>query len=336
MLNSEKRAAVYTALTSQNSREWTVGAGANKLTISIENPTIRTIKNGKDVFTVDVIVRNRSGIIVYYDRFNMADPPTAIRSGDQIVTDPIAAMISTLTDATSAVTAGFTKPRIEKVPGGFKGDTLAVRCGTNDGRVASSDAVFATMAAGAALAANTTGTTLFARWRLNAGVYGGDMAFQDYDTSSIGALPNINTAVYTVYSTGTAETDTDGYNLEVRYKDWGGTVTTADWFDPRSGVWSGLPSGGSIDLTGWDQTDGVSHNFSDSGVYSSINKTGTTRIVIGLSGMDNATPTGNNGTIWYSADQAGTSTDPLLTVTYSLPASLAPHNSRPYRIWTRR
>lgn len=321
MRNDEKRQAALTALTAQNSREWTVGAGVNRLTISVENPTIRTIKQGKDVFTVDVIVRNRSGIIVYYDRFNMPDPPTSIRSGDQIITDPIAAMINTLKDATSAVTAGFTKPRIEKVSGGFKGDTLAVRSSTADGYVQDADTTWASTQNGPGETTNTTSTLVMqasgTSWVIT-------ITHLDFDASSLNDNAVISNGVLTLYGTGTAESDTDGATMECRAYDWGGTITTADWVDfTPSTNWTNLAYLASFTIGSWNETADAANNFTtQAGMTSWISKTAVSYCSLVPNIAYSGTPTGINRIIARSADTAGTASDPLLTITYTIPASL--------------
>lgn len=236
---------------------------------------------------------------------------------DSFVPDPLLATKRTLEDVFRIVTASG--PRLERIgkTDNFRGDTLAQRAGTTDGSVNSSNATFATMAAGSGLAANTTNASDFTKWHLFLGSYSGRMCFLEFDTSTIGSSSTITAAVYTLYAQGTGENDTNNYNLEIRYKDWGGSVTTADWFDPRSGVWNALASGGSMDVGSWVQTSNTANNLSDSGVYTSIDKAGTTRVVVGLSGMDSSTPTGVNSIDFRMANTAGTTTDPLATYTYS-------------------
>lgn len=244
-------------------------------------------------------------------------PTGRLVTRDSFKPDPTLAVKRTLEDVLKIVTARG--PRLERIgkTDSFRGDTLAQRAATTDGSVNSSNATFATMAAGSGLAANTTNASVFTRWHLFLGSYSGRMIFLEFDTSTIGSSSTITGCVYTLYAQGTAENDSDGYNLEIRYKDWGGSVTTADWFDPRAGVWNALPDGGLLDVGSWVQTSNTANDLSDSGVYTSIDKTSLTRVVVGLSGMNASTPTGTNSIDFRAADTAGTSTDPLGTYTYS-------------------
>lgn len=319
-----RRQRIVDALPAGATRTWSRTVGANTLAFTLANPQIRQLNGGR-VFSVECTV-TRNGTVIYDDRVNMPNPAVAVMAADKTVTDnPLQALRDTLMDVVNIWTRGFTQARLERNPdGSFKGDTLAVRAGTNDGQVFSSDADFATMAAGSGLTSSNTDTSTAVFWSVDGTpAYSGRFMLEDYDTSTITAGATITGAVYTFYGDGAAEVDADNYNLDVRYKDWGGTVTTADWFDPRSPVWNALVAGGIFDVGSWNQTAAAANNFSDSSAYGSINKTGTTRIVLWLSGVNAATPTGDNEVTVRAANVAGTSSDPLLTVTYTLPAGTA-------------
>lgn len=332
-----KRQRALDSLAVGASRTFTQTIDGSQYTATLSNPQIRTL-NGSQVFSVDMQV-TKDGVLFFDDRINMPNPPQGVRRPNGSVQDnPLQALRDSLLDVLGVCTHRLTTPHLMRGQDGlFLGDTLAVRSATTDGTVTSSNATFATMAAGSGLTAATATSPITMAWQLVGGpTYRGRYFFTEYDTSSLGATVTITAAVYTLYGESSAEFDVDNYNLEARYKDWGGTVTTADWFDPRSGVWSGLVSGGSLDVGTWNETDGTANNLSDSGVYTSIAKTGTTRIVFGFSGMDSSTPTGNNTVNTYTADNAGTSSDPLLTVTYTLPKAPPPLSSYKYSSRLRR
>lgn len=254
---------------------------------------------------------------------------------ENVTLNPLLALKVQLEQVVRTITKDFTITHLMRnSKGEFKGDTLAVTAGTADGTVSSIDAVYATMCTGSGLTSNTTNTSVTIIWSLN-GNPTGQYYFVPFDTSALTAAATITAAVYTFYGNTTAERDIDNFNLEVRYKAFG-TVTTADWFDPRTPTWNALVSGGLLDIGSWVQTSGTANNLSDSGVYSSISKTSTTEIVVGMSGMNSASaPTGRNEIVTQTADTAGTTTDPLLTITYTLPKSL-PLFKRPLRIWNAR
>src|SRR3990167_651333 len=272
-INEIRRQRVLDALAPASTLSWSQGSGNERVSFNILFANIRTRERSQLLtIALQATYRNR---IIFEDRINLPNPPTQIRDTNRVLfDDPLQAIRATLSDVVRITTKGLTVPRLERNPdGSFRGDTLAVRSGTNDGRVRSSNATFATMATGSGLSANTTEADVTVNWSFDTVNYIGDMFFIDFDTSSILSDSTIDTAVLTLYGAFTAESDSNGYNLEARYKDWGGTVTTADWFDPRSGVWSGLVSGGLLDVGVWVQTEGTANNLSDSGVYTSISKT---------------------------------------------------------------
>lgn len=324
-----RRHRAMQAIGGLHGHSWTRRINGRGFRATLSNQRLRRL-HGMEVMTVEASAAV-DGVVIYEEQINFPNPTLRERAG--LGLRPVEAMESTVEQLVLISTAGFARPHLERNPdGSYRGDTLAVRSGTADGYVASSNSTFATMAAGSGLSANTTGTTTQIEWTLFIGTYNGRMFFMPFDTSSLGASAVITAAVFTFTAEGRAENDSNNYNAEVRYKSFGGTVTTGDWFDPRSGVWSGLPSGGLLDIGSWNQTDGAANNFSDSGVYTSIAKTGSTEVVLGMSGMDNATPTGTNRFDIYTADQTGTNSDPLLTITFT-PVLMAPkdHHYRQMR-----
>ncbi|MGE0133770.1 MAG: hypothetical protein AB7L91_06245 [Dehalococcoidia bacterium] len=323
-VNATRRQRAFEALTGGVSRSWRRESHGRDFRCTLTRPRIRNV-GGSEVFSVEVVAYV-DGRKVYEDRLNMPNPPllVVVEPGDPergiaptITEDAVEAIRKTVEQVVHVTTRGFQDRRLERnADGSWRGDTLAVRAGTGDGRLQSSNSTFATMCTGSSLTADTTATSHNTTWNFFLGSYNGRMFFMPFDTSSLGSSAVISAAVFTMYANGAGENDTNGYDAEIRYKDFG-TLTTADWFDPRSGVWSGLPLGGSFDVGSWVQTAGTANNFSDSGVYTAINKTGTTDVVLGLSGMDNSTPTGLNSIDFYTADRTGTSEDPLLTITYT-------------------
>lgn len=282
---------------------------------------ITQVEGDKYSLVTDVQVRDLSGNVVFDDRVRNGNPPLLFMQSDGTTVEDYFLVLRSQLDTVAGIVTGGFKNLHDKRTGAnsFSGDTLAQRAATTDGGLLSSDPTFTTMkTGGGTLTADTTATTYVVAW--DAG-YSGRMFFVEFDTSALTSLATITAAVGTLYGATTAEVNTNTYNADWRYKDWGGTVTTADWFDPSSsGAWNALVAGGVLAVSSWDQTSGNPNNFSDSGVYTSISKTSLTRFVIGLSGMNASTPTGDNEFKCQSADASGTSADPLFTVTYSLPA----------------
>lgn len=328
MENGAKRAAVLTALTSQNSREWTVGAGASRLTITLEQIGSRVIR-GSEVLSADVIVRNRSGIIVYYDRVNMPNPPTATRVNGNIVNAPLDAFISTIKDTAKSATDNFTKVRIEKLsPNVFRGDTLSVRSATADGFVQDADTTWASTQNGPGESTTTTGNMLVAAWQLTSSSWIIRQVFIDWDTISLGSTAIVSDFDFTFYADAAGVGDTDGYNLKVFIYDWGGTLENADFRDcsPSTNI-TNLTEMASMAVSAWNDTANAGNTPTSTANVSGINKTGSTRVLVILDGAYNSTPSGSNQITMRSADEAGTDYDPLLVVTYTLPKAF-PFRSR--------
>lgn len=316
-VNATRRQRAVDALAAGASRTFSRVIDGDQYVATLASPLLRVLGDSP-VFSVDMQV-TRNGLVYFDDRINMPNPAQGVRDADGVYTDaPLLALRATLLDVLRSTTGGFTRPHLMRnASGDLLGDTLAVRSSTDDGSVESSSGTFATMAGGSGLTANSANANDSVKWHLFIGTYTGRMVFLGFDTSTLTSAAQISGAVYTLYANGNGNGDTNGYDAEIRHNDFGGTVSTADWFDPRSGVWSGLVSAGALDIGAYVTTSNTANNFSDSGIYSSINLTGETRVVVGLSGMDNATPTNFNSIDFRLANTAGTSTDPLLTVTYT-------------------
>ena len=239
---------------------------------------------------------------------------------DTMVFDPWGAMQKTLEQVFSIVTKNG--PRIERIVNSdrFRGDTLAQRSSTADGRINSGPAAnWGACADGVARVANTTGTSAFGtQATFVTPDYDCHASFFDFDTSSLGAGASVSTAVFTLYGEGTAEVNTNSLTMQARIYNWGGTLTTADWRDRAQLAADSLFA--TMAVSSWNQTNNTANNFtSDAGAPALVNKVGTTYLVLTLSNFPTggAAPTGNNKVETYMAEFAGTTSDPLLTVTYT-------------------
>ena len=148
-------------------------------------------------------------------------------------------------------------------------------------------------------------------------------AFESFDTSSVdddGTMTSATLSLYNSYD----NTSTD-FTVEARIKDWGATLTSADWV---SGNPADTPSIDDYTLVAsksttptWP-TDAYTALTSDAAFLTSIAKTGTTYIMLSsdrqLSGTE---PTGNEWLAPYSAEDAtgggGTDRDPKLYVEWT-------------------
>ena len=319
--NATRRQRAWGSIPDGASRTWSRRVRGSDYSLTLSNPSVRKLHETL-AFSVDCKV-TKDGALFFDDKINMPNPPVGIRNDDGTIEDnPRQALRESIIDVVRACTGGFTTPHLMRdADGNLLGDTLAVRSGTNDGRVSSANATWTTCLNGSTLAAATTGTAEDVRATWTGSAYQLRQVFLDFDTSSLGSTSTISNAIFTLYGNTTAESDTDNYDLQVRAYNWGGTLTTADWVDsnPQSN-WTALTLMAHFDVGSWSQGSGNANNLTfDS--HADVSKTGTTSVVVGLSALGSGTPTGANSLEFRLADQSGTTSDPLLTVTYTVPPS---------------
>lgn len=137
--------------------------------------------------------------------------------------------------------------------------------------------------------------------------------FLQYNTSAVpddAVLTSVTESLYSLFdASGTA------FTQEVRSFDWGSSLETADW---RAGA-----NLGSYTLLSSLNTGGITAGYnifpSTANFRAAINKVGQTRLFHSSSRHRAGTaPTTNERTSWRSANYAGTTQDPKLTVTYAM------------------
>lgn len=133
-------------------------------------------------------------------------------------------------------------------------------------------------------------------------------SFLGFDTTG---LTGVTSAVLSlVDSTDISTTD---FTFECRLHDWGVALTTSDWVAPGSIAGKALLASYSIS-SGW--TGAVYHDFTDVAFAANVNGAGFTRVLINSDRHRLATsPAGDEYASFRSADAAGTTQDPKLTVT---------------------
>lgn len=335
-INATRRQRVLDSLATGASRTFSRTLGGVAYSCTLANPLIRTL-NGMQVLTVDVSL-TRNGVLVYEDRLNQPNPPNGIYQNNGSIQDnPLQALRNTILDVASAATNNWTTPHLMRGPDGqFKGDTLAVRSGTADGRLQSSNNTWNLARDGSGLTVDTAAATVSIVASFSS-TYTIRAFYLSFDTSSLGAGAVISTSVFTLYGTGTAENVTNAPVAQIRPKAWGPTLETTDWIDFNPDTnWTGLTLMADKTVSTWNETDGAANDFTHRS-SADINKTGPTEVVVALDKAASATaPTGANSFSTYTADQTGTTTDPLLTVTYTPARSMPVFNNRPWRIWKAR
>lgn len=154
--------------------------------------------------------------------------------------------------------------------------------------------------------------------------------FISFDTSALGNSATITAAELSLYLF-TNDTGGSSFTAQARLLDWGASLTTADWV-----------AGGSISQTllGTISTSSIGtgyFSFTENSTLfrDNIVKTGTTRMFcVSSRHVGNNTPTGRERLQVYDSGAAGTSQDPKLTITYTLPAGPSIRRA-PLRIWRR-
>jgi len=144
--------------------------------------------------------------------------------------------------------------------------------------------------------------------------------FVSFDTSSVGAGSTVTVATLSLYAKEDS-TLTD-FTYEARIKDWGASLTTADWA-------SGDPNdAGSLDeytlvasrstTPGWS-TAAYSALTSGAAFLSNVAQTGTTYLILDSSRhlAGNEVVTYEELDVWASEDGAGTDRDPKLYVEWT-------------------
>lgn len=240
------------------------------------------------------------------------NPPTLIATGE-------AAARSLIEDADAAVLKAvwesiFTAPH--PMGWGTRGTVTTVYASTADGHVISSSSSYSTARSGGSLGVNTYGTgAVRVGQATDFIVYECYESFLSFDTSSIPDDDVISSVVLSLNGQTDLSSSAD-FTVNARVKNWGSSVDTGDWVAGDS--LSGLTL-----LATWSTTSfssGYNDFSSQSGFASSINKSGTTYIILSSSRHEGgSTPSGAELVDFDSADTSGTSSDPKLTITHDVP-----------------
>lgn len=147
-------------------------------------------------------------------------------------------------------------------------------------------------------------------------------AFIGFDTSSIPDTDAVSAAALgLVENTGYGHVFDTADTLEARIYDWSTTVTTADW---RTGTqYAALTLVASLASGSWSASGYNTLTENGTNFQSNVNKTGTTRLILGTAGLASGAAPGSDKTSYWgimSADNTGTTDDPKLEVTHAAAA----------------
>lgn len=180
---------------------------------------------------------------------------------------------------------------------------------TTDGHILSTNGTYSTARSGGTLTADTSGTIAIVGQSNN---YSCWEAFLQFDTTFINFASTISSATLSMY--GYTSWLTNHFTVEARSYDWGTALTTADWVAGAS--LSALTSLATFATTGFSTS--AYNDFTDVALPANINKSGSTRIICYSSRHSgNNTPTSGEYVQFYMSDQADTTNDPKLTVTWT-------------------
>jgi hypothetical protein len=198
--------------------------------------------------------------------------------------------------------------------------TLVVFGDPSDGLIESSNATYATAAAGSGLFTDTTtvagdavGQAFFTP------TYYVMEFFLSFDTSALGSGATVTAADIAIY--GSADSSTTDFTIRAAALAWG-TLTTADWQNTTAlaaltilATWNTATSFSTAAYT----------TLTDSGgMAASVNKTGNSQYVLWSSRHQaSTTPTGAEYVQIHQSDETGTTNDPKITITYT-PAAVPP------------
>lgn len=193
--------------------------------------------------------------------------------------------------------------------------SLVVFSGTADGLLRCNNATYLTArSGGGTFLTNTSATTAICGQEFFSGQYYCYECFFGFDTSSLGAGASVSAAVLSLYGSSAQVGGSSAGIYRARLHDWGATVDTADWVPGASLSGKTLLA----HLAHSSVSQSAYNDFVDDAFAANVNKTGTTNIEMTTDRMEAATvPTAAEYETWVMADNAGTTQDPKLTVTYS-------------------
>lgn len=167
----------------------------------------------------------------------------------------------------------------------------------------------------------------------DSGLYDCIEAFISFDTSAIADSDTVSGVSLDLWLLTDSSTGAD-FTVEAREKDWGASVTTADWV--AGGSLGGLTLMASISTSGIGST-GAYKTFTSQTAFLTATglKTGTVYLMLSSSRhRAGNTPSGNEYVVFQDAESTGTSQDPKLTITHEGALGSSPFfTSRPNRIW---
>lgn len=220
--------------------------------------------------------------------------------------DPVAALWD-------ALWASVLRTPAQENWGDLRGTVTEVFADTADGFVSSTNATYSTARSGSGLSANTTADLRVGQSRPKD--YLVEQGFLTFDTSAIDDGDTIDSVTLALWLT--TDSSSADFVTEAREYDWGGSLTTTDF---RAGTaLAALTLLASINSSGIGAT-GAYKSFTSEAAFLTATGLKTGMVNVHLSSAEqrlNSAPAGNEFLVWESANTAGTSNDPKLTIVHS-------------------
>lgn len=258
------------------------------------------------VVGVDAMVRVfRNATELHVDPHRICINPPVIHNGEE---NPVEAyltwLVESLRDAPNA--KGWRT----------KGTVTTVYGDTADTWIQSSSATYSLARAGTGslTAVSATNSTFRVGQYLSGGTYICSEAFIKFDTSSIPDTDTISQVDLEMVPN--ADQSATDFTAQARVYDWGAAVDTGDFTAGAS--LSALTRVATLSSSGIGTGSYVTFTEDGTNFQSAINATGTTYLVLTSDRMEaNTTPAGLEYVDFRSADRAGTTDDPKLTITHA-------------------
>lgn len=199
----------------------------------------------------------------------------------------------------------------------------------DDGRVESSNAVYATARSGSSLGASSTSSQL---GQADLGIYIVYEWFLRFDTSALGASAVVSAVTLNLYGK-TDASDTD-FTINCRANSWGPAVTTADFV---AGANLAAQTLYATFATSGMSTAAYNAFTSETAFAAGISLTSYTYMMFCSSRTEaGTTPPASEYVSFYPNEEVGSSKDPYLSITYAVvdfsPGFISPLVRRPIEI----
>lgn len=195
--------------------------------------------------------------------------------------------------------------------------TTVIYASTADAFISSTNATYATAAAGSSLSVTSNSELKVGQTT----AYLIQQIFLDFDTSAIGDTDVVSQVDLALY--GKQNTSTTDFTLTALSFDWSsGGVTTADWRTPAQLL--ALTTLATLSTSGFT-TSGYNTLTSAGAAFNSwVNLTGTSYLMVASSqNISSTAPTNDSYVVCHSTAVVGTTQDPKITVTHEAPGPIS-------------